>query len=137
MTRHPRIEGKDLAYRVSSKGNDSREIFKDDQDKSYFINLLKQQRIKSKLTFYGYVHLPDLEAYLMETCKNNLTPTIRRINSGYTYYLNRRYQYINKLFHDRHKGFIIEKGMHLTEKIKQVPPSVACEIREDKIVYLL
>lgn len=133
MARHPRIEGKDLAYRVSSKGNDSREIFKDDQDKSCFINLLKQQRIKSKLTFYGYVLLPDLDACLMETCKNNLTHTMRRINSGYAYYLNRRYQYKNKISHDRYKGFIIEKGTHLAEKSKQVPPFVACESRDDKI----
>lgn len=115
MGRHPRIEGKDLAYYVSCKGKNGQNIFNDDQDKIYFVNLLKQQRIKSKLTFYGYVLLPDFYAYLMETCKNNFIQSMHRINSGYANYLNRRYQYKNKLFHDRYKGYIIEKKNYLAE----------------------
>jgi putative transposase len=115
MGRHPRIEGKNLAYYVSSKGKDGQNIFKDDQDKIYFVNLLKQQKIKSKLTFYGYVLLPDLYACLMETCKNNFIQSMHRINSGYANYLNRRYQHKNKLFHDRYKSYIIEKKFHLAE----------------------
>ena len=115
MGRHLRVEGKDLAYYVSSKGKDGQDIFKDDQDKIYFINLLKQQRIKSKLTFYGYVLLPDLYACILETSKNNFIQSMHRINSGYANYLNRRYQYKNKLFHDRYKGYIIEKKNYLAE----------------------
>lgn len=115
MGRHPRIEGKALAYYVSSKGRNGQEIFKDDQDKIYFINLLKQQRIKSKLTFYSYVLLPEFYACLMETHKNNFIQSMHRINSGYANYLNLRYQYKNKLFHDRYKGYIIEKKIYLAE----------------------
>lgn len=58
MPRHPRIEGKALAYYVNCKGRNHLEIFKDGQDRIYFISLLKQRRIKSKLTFYAYVLLP-------------------------------------------------------------------------------
>lgn len=115
MGRHQRIEGKALVYYVSSKGRNSQEIFKDDQDKIYFINLLKQQRIKSKLIFYGYVLLPNFYACLMETCKNNFIQSMHRINSGYANYLNRRYKYKRKLFHDRYKCYVIDKKNYLTE----------------------
>lgn len=115
MGRHRRIEGKALAYYVSSRGRNGQKIFKDDQDKIYFINLLKQQRIKSKLTFYGYVLLPDLFACIMETHKNNFILSMHRINSGYANYLNRRYQYRSKLFHDRYKCYVIDKKTYLVE----------------------
>ena len=97
MGRHPRIEGKALAYYVSSRGRNSQEIFRDDQDRIYFINLLKQQRIMSKLAFYAYILLPDLYACLMETHKNNFIQSMHRINSGYANYLNRRYHYKCKI----------------------------------------
>ena len=115
MGRHPRIEGKALAYYVSSRGRNSQEIFQDDQDRIYFINLLKQQRIKSKLTFYAYILLPDLYACLMETHKNNFIQSMHRINSDYANYLNRRYHYKCKLFHDRYKCYVIDKENYLKE----------------------
>lgn len=115
MARHPRIEGKALAYYVSCRGRNSLEIFKDDQDKIYFINLLKQQRIKSKLTFYAYVLLPDLYGCLLETCKNNFIQSMHRINSDYANYLNRRHRYKCKLFHDRYKCYVIDKKNYLAE----------------------
>ena len=115
MGRHPRIEGQSLVYYVSSRGRRGQKIFKDDKDKVYFLNLLKQQRIKSKLTFYGYVLLPELYALLMETHKNNFVQSMHRINSCYANYSIRRYHNKNKLFHDRYKAFIIDKQRYLTE----------------------
>lgn len=115
MARHPRIEGQALAYYVSCRGRNNLKIFKDDQDKIYFINLIKQQRIKSKLTFYGYVLLPDLYGCLMETRKNNFIQSMHRINSDYANYLNRRHRYKCKLFHDRYKCYVIDKKNYLAE----------------------
>jgi putative transposase len=113
MGRYPRIEGKALVYYISSKGRKGQEIFKDDQDKIYFINLLKQQRIKSKLTFYGYVLLPEFYGCVLETCKNNLVRSMHRIHSSYANYFNRRHRCRNKLFHDRYKVYIIDKKIYL------------------------
>ncbi|UCC38798.1 MAG: hypothetical protein JSV96_13385 [Candidatus Aminicenantes bacterium] len=81
MGRHPRIEGKALIYFISSKGRNGQKIFRDDNDKIYFRSLLKKQKIKGKLIFYGYVLLPDLYACILETSKNNLIQSMHRINS--------------------------------------------------------
>jgi len=109
MGRYPRIEGKSLVYFISSRGRNGQKIFWDDEDKNCFINLLKKQRIRSKLIFYGYVLLPDLYAYLLETHKNNLVQCMHRINSGYANYFNRRHHCQHKLFHDRYNCYILEK----------------------------
>jgi len=115
MPRHSRIEAKELVYYISYEGKDSKYIFQDDQDRLYFINLLKQQKIKGKLSFYGYVLLPNQYVCLLETNKNNLCQTMHLLNSHYVNYYNRRHKRRNKLCRDRYKCFIVDKKNHLVE----------------------
>ena len=115
MAQATRIEGRNLTYYISSEGKSGTNIFRDDEDRLYFINLLCQQRIKSKLTFYGYVLLPKQYSFLMETQINNLSKSMHRIKSGYANYFNRRYNRRNKLFRDRYSCFVIEKKNYLVE----------------------
>ena len=115
MTQAARIEGRDLTYYISSEGKRGTNIFRDDEDRLYFINLLRQQRIKSKLTFFGYVLLPKRYSFLMKTSMNNLSKSMHLIKSGYANYFNRRHNRKNKLFKDRYSCFVIEKKNYLVE----------------------
>jgi hypothetical protein len=115
MAQAARIEGRNLTYYISSEGKNSTNIFKDDEDRLYFINLLRRQRIKSKLTFFGYVLLPKRYSFLMETSINNLSKSMHRVKSGYANYFNRRHNRKNKLFKDRYSCFVIEKKSYLEE----------------------
>ncbi len=115
MGQATRIEGRDLTYYISSEGKSGTKIFRDDEDRRYFINLLRQQKIKGKLTFYGYVLLLKRYSVLMETSINNLSKSMHRIKSDYANYFNRRYNRKNKLFKDRYSCFVIEKKNYLVE----------------------
>jgi hypothetical protein len=115
MAQATRIEGRDLTYYISSEGKSGTNIFRDDEDRVYFINLLRQQKIKSKLTFYGYVLLPKRYSFLMETSINNLSKSVHRVKSGYANYFNRRHNRKNKLFKDRYSCFVIEKKNYLVK----------------------
>ena len=115
MAQATRIEGRDLTYYISSEGKSGTNIFRDDKDRLYFINLLRQQRIKSKLTFFGYVLLPKRYSFLMETSTNNLSKSMHLVKSGYANYFNRRHKRKNKLFRDRYSCFVIEKKNYLAE----------------------
>jgi len=115
MAQATRIEGRDLTYYISSEGKNGTNIFRDDEDRVYFINLLRQQKTKSKLTFYGYVLLPKRYSFLMETSINNLSKSMHRIKSDYANHFNRRHNRKNKLFKDRYSCFVIEKKNYLAE----------------------
>jgi hypothetical protein len=115
MAQATRIEGRDITYYISSEGKSGTNIFRDDEDRIYFINLLRQQKTKSKLTFYGYVLLPKRYSFLMETSINNLSKSMHRIKSGYANHFNRRHNRKNKLFKDRYSCFVIEKKNYLAE----------------------
>ena len=115
MAQATRIEGRDLIYYISSEGKSGTNIFRDDEDRLYFIDLLRQQKTKSKLTFYGYVLLPKRYSFLMETAVNNLSKSMHRVKSGYANYFNRRHNRKNRLFKDRYSCFVIEKKNYLVE----------------------
>lgn len=110
-----RIEGKNICYYISTEGYRGKKIFRDDNDRLYFISLLRHQKIKSKLIFYAYVLLKDKYAFLMETTKNNLMQSMHEINSNYANFYNRCHNSRNRLFKDRYNYFIIDKDKHLAE----------------------
>jgi len=110
-----RIEGESLTYFISSEGNKGIDIFMDHMDKHYFIDLLRQQKVRSNLKFYGYVLLPGKYSFIMETITNNLTNSMHRIRSDYANYYNRRHKRKDKLFRDRYTCYIIEKKKYLGE----------------------
>ena len=113
--RAKRIEGMAVTYYTSSEGKSGQKIFIDNSDRVYFINLLRQQRIKRNLKFYGYVLLQKQYSFLVETDRNILSNSMHRINSDYANYFNRRHNRKNKLFKDRYSCLIIDKKNHLSE----------------------
>jgi len=105
MMRHPqRIEGISLLYYISSVGINGQKLFIDDEDRLFFIDLLRQQKIKHKLIFYAYVLLKNQYAFLMETSKSNLSQSMHHINSGYANFFNRRHMRQEKVFKQRFPG---------------------------------
>jgi len=115
MKRHPRIEGTDLTYYISTEGESGQTIFRDDLDRLSFINLLRQQNIKNNLKFYAYVLLPKQYFCLVENHRNMLSKSMHRIHSDYVNYFNRRHNRRNKLFKDRYSCIIIDKKNYLAE----------------------
>ena len=156
MKRHPRINGADITYYISSEGENGQKIFRDNLDKLSFINLLRQQNIKNNLKFYAYVLLPKQYSFLVENYGNMLSKSMHRIHSDYANYFNRRYNRRNKLFKDRYSCIIIDKKNYLAEvccylhllpkkdgvtkslfqhKWSSLPGYINCEKREDWIDY--
>ena len=115
MKRVPRIEGEALTYYISSYGRKGTILFRDDKDRLYFINLLRQQKIKSNNIFYGYCLLSKQYSCLMETSTNNLTKTMHQINSHYANYFNRRHKRKDRLFKDRYRCYVVDKKNYLAE----------------------
>jgi putative transposase len=115
MKHAQKTEIKALTYYISSYGKKGTKIFMDDEDRLFFINLLKQQKVKNNIVFYGYVLLHKQYSFLIEISSNNLSKSMHRINSNYANYFNRRHKRKHKLFKDRYSCFIIDKENYLAE----------------------
>jgi len=116
MMGHPqRIEGTSYLYYISSVGINGQKLFIDDGDRLFFIDLLRQQKIKHKLVFYAYVLLKSQYDFLMETSKSNLSQSMHHINSGYANFFNRRHMRQEKVFKERFRSLVLNEEAHLVE----------------------
>lgn len=115
MSPTPRVEGKSLVYYVSSGGRKGLKIFKDNEDRTYFLNLLRQRQIENKLVFYAYALLQNQYALLMETPRSNLKQTMHQINSGFANHFNRWHKRRKKVFKDRYQCIVLDKKDYLAE----------------------
>ena len=67
MARALRIKYKGALYHITSRGNERKNIFRDDQDRKYFIQTLNESLNIYKVILYSYVLMSNHFHFLLET----------------------------------------------------------------------
>jgi len=114
MARPLRIEYPGAVYHVTCRGNEQKEIFRDDADRSKFIACLSESAVIYSVRLYGYVLMSNHFHLLLETPLGNLGEFMRRFNVTYTGYFNRRYKRTGHLYQGRYKSLLVDKDSYLT-----------------------
>ena len=114
MARPLRIMFPGAVYLVSCYGNDGKNIFKNDRDRTKFIELLDQSAKIYRIKVYGYVLLSDHFHLLIETPTGNLSEFMRHFNITYTSYFNRINKRLGHLYRGRYKSILVDKSNYLS-----------------------
>ena len=120
MARPLRVHYPHAYYHVTCRGNEGRNIFRDDRDRSAFL-----EKLQSSLAIYGvrlhcYVLMGNHFHLLAETPKANLSQFMRHFNISYTGYFNRRHRRIGHLYQGRFKAILVEADSYLLELSRYV-----------------
>lgn len=120
MARPLRIEYDGAVYHVTSRGNERRRIYRDDEDRGLFLSIL--QRVNEKYHWYCHAYcLMDNHYHLViETPDGNLAKGMRQLNGVYTQAYNKRKGRVGHLFQGRYKAIVVEKEGHLLEICRYV-----------------
>lgn len=111
------------AYHITTRGNRKDNIFLDEQDFRVYLKM-----IKDNLIYYSHINY-RLAAYclmsnhvhlIIQTDKEPLTRFMSRLNSMYTKYFNKKYQYVGHLFQDTYFAEIIKNDAHMMEASRYV-----------------
>ena len=113
MGRPIRIEYPEALYHITSRGNERRKIFLNDEDRNKFLNILKDYHDRYGILIHTYVLMDNHYHLILETPKGNLLKVMHGLNGGYTNYFNRKYRRVGHLFQGRYKGIIVEKDRYL------------------------
>lgn len=113
MSRALRIKYKGALYHITSRGNERRNIFKNDYDREFFIQTLKDSLNIYNVILYSYVLMPNHFHFLLETPLANLSEFMRQFNITYTSYYNRRYNRVGHLYQGRYKSILVQKESYL------------------------
>ena len=113
MARRPKVEYPGALYHVITRGNQRQRIFYDDQGRSNYLGLLKNQKEAHGFHVYAYVLMRNHVHMLIETGKVPLSRIMQRLSSAYTQYFNRRHKLSGHLFQGRYKAILCDKESYL------------------------
>jgi len=120
MTRPLRIEYAGAVYHITSRGNEKKAVFKDDQDRINFLNTLQHVNKRYNWLCHAYCLMDNHYHLLIETPDGNLSLGMRQLNGVYTQLFNKRHQRTGHLFQGRYKSILIQKDSHLLEVCRYV-----------------
>lgn len=113
MTRHSRIKGLEMTYHVMIRGNEKRNIFMNDSDRSRFLQILIKMKSKYNFLLEAYCLMDNHVHLLINDNNNDISNIMKSINVSYANYFNKQYSRVGHLFQDRFLSQIITDDRYL------------------------
>jgi putative transposase len=120
MSRPLRIAYPGAVYHITSRGNEKKPVFKDDQDRVNFLNTLQHVNKRYNWICHAYCLMSNHFHLLIETPDGNLSLGMRQLNGVYTQLFNKWHGRVGHLFQGRYKAILIQKDSHLLEVCRYV-----------------
>jgi REP element-mobilizing transposase RayT len=120
MARPLRIEYPGAVYHITSRGNEKKPIYKDEQDRKNFLFILDKVNKRYHWLCHAYCLMDNHFHLLIETPEGNLSIGMRQLNGVYTQAFNKRHRRVGHLFQGRYKAILIQKDSHLLEVCRYV-----------------
>ena len=113
MPRQQREKSKSGYYHIMLRGNERRNIFKDEEDKLRFIETLYEKKQENRFSLHAFC-LMDNHAHLaISEGVEDVARVMKRITVSYVYYFNQKYKRVGHLFQDRFKSEIVEDDSYI------------------------
>ena len=113
MSRPWRIEYEGALYHLLSRGNEGREIFKDDIDRRFFLYLISEMSERFDMDIYAYVLMENHYHLLVKTHRANLKKAMHWFGTTYTQKYNWRHSRNGHLFQGRYKSIIVQNDAYM------------------------
>lgn len=114
MARSLRIQYEGAVYHVTCRGNERRDIFRDDDDRRRFLAMLGRSANIYSVKICGYVLMNNHFHLLAETPLGNLSEFMRNFNITYTGYFNRRHKRTGHLYQGRYYSILVDRDAYLS-----------------------
>jgi len=107
MARPLRIERAGGWYHVTARGNERREIYRDERDRRHFLELLEGMVERFRLELHAYVLMSNHFHLMMALREPNLSRALQWLNVSYSVWFNRRHRRSGHLFQGRFKSVVV------------------------------
>ncbi len=111
--RHLRIFIPGYSYHVIVRGNERKNIFRQDVDRKKLLEIFSDACEKFELVIYSCVLMSNHYHFLIKINKPNLAAAMQSINSRYAIYFNLKYKRTGHLIGEKYKAIIAEHGQDL------------------------
>ena len=120
MPRKARLDVYGTIHHVIARGIELSPIFRDDADRSDFIERLGALVEETKTTLYAWALIPNHFHILLRSGPRGLSHFMRRLLTGYAVRFNRRYKRAGHLFQNRYSSIVCEEDPYFMELIRYI-----------------
>lgn len=120
MSRPLRLEFPGALYHVIARGNERRDVFRDDRDRELYIARVAHYREKFNFRFYAYCLMSNHLHLVLETSETPLSRIMLGVQGSYTQVFNRRHDRVGHLFQGRYRAFLVQKDSYLLALVRYV-----------------
>ncbi len=107
MARPLRVEYEGAIYHVTIRGNDRRNIFRDDRDRQRFLDRLADCVEAHEVRLYMFCLMSNHVHLMVETPAGNLSEFMHRLQTAYSVYFNLRHGRSGHLFQGRYGARVV------------------------------
>lgn len=120
MPRQARKRSESGIYHVMLRGINQQQIFEDQQDYSFFLQILQECRAVCGFKLYAYCLMGNHVHLLIKEQMEGLETIFKRIGGRYVYWYNVKYQRVGHLFQDRFKSEPVEDDAYFLTVLRYI-----------------
>lgn len=120
MARPLRLAFPGSIWHVTARGNERRDIVRDDIDRQRLLDLIGEAAARFRWSLYQYVLMTNHYHFVIELADETLSSGMKWLNSRYAQEFNGRHQRAGHLFQGRFHARLVEKESYLLEVLRYV-----------------
>ena len=120
MPRQARLDVSGALHHIMVRGINLSDLFKDDQDKTLFVERLGQNVIDGKCSVYAWVLMDNHVHLLFKSGQQGISAVMRKLLTGYAQYFNRRHCRIGHLFENRYQSILCDEENYLLALVRYI-----------------
>lgn len=120
MGNHYRKISKSDLYHVMCRGVNKQKIFEDDNDKTFYLNLLKKLLKTEKIQIHAYCLMDNHFHILLKSKKDEMSLFMQKLLSSYARYFNHKTGRIGHLFESRYRSESIEDDKYYITVVRYI-----------------
>lgn len=120
MSRPVRLEFEGATYHVLARGNERREVFRDDRDREKYLERIRHYRERFGFRLVAFCLMSNHVHLVIETGRTRLSRIMLGLQGSYTQWFNLRHRRSGHLFQGRYKAFLVEQDEYLKALVRYV-----------------
>lgn len=113
MPRQQRIKSSSGYYHIMLRGNEKRNIFKGDEDKLRFMEIMLEKKERDRFYLHAFCLMDNHVHLMIREGVEDVAAVMKRITVSYVHYFNKKYKRVGHLFQDRFKSEVVENYRYL------------------------
>lgn len=120
MARQARERTEDSIYHIIQRGNNRKAIFKSNDDKNKYLDILKKKMDIFNFKIYAYCLMDNHVHMIIYDNGNDISKIMKSLSISYVSYFNRKYDSVGHLFQGRYKSEIVTDDEYLLELVRYI-----------------